>query len=494
MTKTPKQELAYRELARRYLHRFTKYTMWNEQDNETRYHTGAHQWEKNIQEMIDNTLQKVFDWKIQRLLVALPPRTGKSEKVCKRLPAFFLGRRPDKNVIVVSSNHSLASKFSRETLDIVQQTSFKNLFPDFQLSKNKKESGDWETSQGGGYYAVGVGGQLPGRGFDLGIIDDPIKSREEAESDTIREKINEWISGSFFTRAQTQNSAMIVMMHRWHERDLIGHLLELEAEGWPRREKLFVPAIDDDGNHIVRPGKRDQWYFDEQKKSLTVRDWNSLYQQQPYAEDWDVFKSEYFQFYQKNWLFDENWGLLEPMRVVGYCDPANRETHTSDSSAIVILWIHKKSNLIYVLDVRSGRVNEDVLYDIVFELHQRRKPERFGIEVNGFQKVLANEIKKQMRVRNYYFVLDEITNTTKKEGRIRAALLGRMSSGSILILKTHTDLQDQLIKFPNGKHDDIIDALAWAVAMLPTFNIEKQRHSSWPRRVRDPITKQWKTI
>ena len=146
--------------------------------------------------LIADKLEAVERGDIQRLMIFMPPRHGKSELATKRFPAWFLGRNPDKQIIQASYNSELARDFGRQVRNIFQERKFSNLFSDVELAQDSKAADRWNTNLGGAYVAAGVGTAVTGRGADILIIDDPLKDREEAESETRRDTVWNWYTST----------------------------------------------------------------------------------------------------------------------------------------------------------------------------------------------------------------------------------------------------------------------------------------------------------
>ena len=142
-----------------------------------------------------------------------------------------MGRNPTKQIISASYSGDLASGFGRDVRNVVDSARYRAIFPDIALAADSQAANRWHTEQGGIYVASGVGGTIGGRGADLFIIDDPIRGREEADSETIRNKLWEWYQSVVYTRQMFDDPRIIIMMTRWHEADLVGRLLELEQRG-----------------------------------------------------------------------------------------------------------------------------------------------------------------------------------------------------------------------------------------------------------------------
>ena len=173
-------------------------------------------------------------------MIFAPPQHGKSELVSVRLPAFWLGRRPDDPVLLSSYAADLAYSKSRQARDIIESDAFRLLFPTVATSRDSRAVNQWQIAGRRGYMkAVGVGGPVTGHGGPLGIIDDPFENWEQAQSLTHRNRVWDWYRGTFRTRIW-ENGAIVLIMTRWHEDDLAGRLLEQDAGGW---EVLRLPAL-----------------------------------------------------------------------------------------------------------------------------------------------------------------------------------------------------------------------------------------------------------
>src|SRR5579859_3788818 len=237
-------------------------------------------------------LEAVERGDLERLMVLMPPGSAKSTYASILFPPWFMGRNPLAAVLGVSNTTELAERFSRRARNIVALASFRNVF-DFGVSEDTQSAGNWETSEGGEFFAAGMGAAIAGRRADLGLIDDPIKTREEADSERIRQKQWEWYVNDFCTRLKP-GARQILIQTRWHEDDLGGRLLEREAQRWT---VVKLPMVANAGDPLDRkPGERlwPEWFTDEmiQQAKLDPRAWNALYQQDPAPEEGDYFQRE----------------------------------------------------------------------------------------------------------------------------------------------------------------------------------------------------------
>lgn len=293
---------------------FTQYT-------KPTYITGSHH--RVIAEHIDRLLAGRFG----RLLICMPPRHGKSELVSRRLPAYFFGRWPDRHVISTSYGEPLPSVFSRDVQRIVNGERYRRVFPKVQLkdsvsdlfnatgyvgakSKNLQRANYWEVlGHGGTYRAAGVGGGITGLGAHLGIIDDPVKSMEQARSKAYLDRCEDWFHGDFLTRLE-KDAPVILTMTRWATDDLAGRILASEdAKSW---KVLAFPAVMDrpKSTHDKREQGAALWPWKMDRRALLriknvvtrkkgARVWQGLYQQRPTPPDGEVVKRSQIQYYRE---------------------------------------------------------------------------------------------------------------------------------------------------------------------------------------------------
>lgn len=285
-TERAQAELSRRKAARSGCLAFTQYTMPG-------YRVGPQH------QLLCEKLDAVERGEIKRLMVFMPPRHGKSELTSKRFPAWFLGRNPGKQVITASYSADLAQDFGRHARNIVASSEFAALFPGVGVAGDSAARDKWHTTKGGVYTAAGVAGSLTGKGAHVALIDDPIKGRQEAESDTVRNAAWDWYRSVLRTRLMP-GGAIVLVLTRWHPDDLAGRLLEEmqngTGESW---DVLSLPAIADSADDALGrqigeplwPGVFDLAELEAIKKAIGPRDWSSLYQQQPTPGEGTLFKA-----------------------------------------------------------------------------------------------------------------------------------------------------------------------------------------------------------
>jgi predicted phage terminase large subunit-like protein len=237
----------------------------------------------------------------------MPPQNGKSELVSRRFPAFTLGKKPDTRIIACSYSDSLAQDMSRDVQRIMSMPEYAQLFPHTRLAEardeEKRTQGQFDVVGNRGYYiASGIMGSITGKTSDIGIIDDPIKNRAEAESEVFRDRVYEQYTSSFTTRQFGSAGAIIICLTRWHEDDLAGRLLRLadenpDADRW---DVISLPAIAETSNKYRQAGdplwppKYSLEELAKRRAGLGAYDWSALYQQRPAPSGGGLFQEAWF--------------------------------------------------------------------------------------------------------------------------------------------------------------------------------------------------------
>lgn len=429
-----KAEKAKRQKARQALLSFTKYTF-------PQYEVAPHH------RLIAGALERVERGEIDRLLVTMPPRHGKSELVTKRFPAWWLGRNPKAQIITASYNSDLATDFGRQVRNIVNDPLYGNVFGT-RLATDSKAANRWNTNANGAYVAAGVGTAVTGRGADLLIIDDPLKDRAEAESELKRQTVWDWYTSTAYTRLMP-GGAVIVVQTRWHEDDLAGRLLEFEEKGTGDKwHKLDLPAISEDGKALW-PERYPIEDLERIKGTIGPRDWSALYQQSPTPDDGDFFKREWFHMYQP----DE---LPKRLRTYGTSDYAVSEGKGDYTSHMP--WGIAPDGGLWLQEGWMGQTSADVWIDRKLDLIKLHRPAAWFGEKGVIEKAVAPMLTRRMRERNVFCRMEWLASIADKPTRARG-FQARASMGMVHLPDTeygHKVLA-QLLSFPNGKHDDLVD-------------------------------------
>ena len=386
-----------------------------------------------------------------------------NSRISSEFIAWYLWHHPEKDILLTWHSSSLLESFSRSIRNRIDSNEYKRLFKT-RLAEWNTAVKSWKTSEWWEFSIFWVGWGITWKGWNILIIDDPYSWREDAESKTIKDKVWDWYKSTFLSRRHNEDAAIVLIMQRWSEDDLVWKILE-----WDKKKEwteIKIPAINEEWESFWAD-KFSINYLKEMEEEIWSYFFSSQYQQDPInLWGWD-FKKDYFNNYVE---------FPHDLEIVTFIDPAISQRQEADNTAIVTIWLHKQSNNIYILDVKAWRWLPDEIINKVFDTYLEYKPKRVWIEVVAYQKMLALEIKKQMNLKNIFFVLDEIRPQWEKEARIKSILQPRYSNRSILHNHKCNNLELELLKFPNWKHDDMIDALASAVNMLNTFNIQQSNN------------------
>jgi len=467
-----KAELAKRELARRHLLPFVQ--RFNEQ-----YIPG---WvHKDICLRLEQFSDDVAAKKSPRLMLFMPPRHGKSELASKTFPAWHLGRYPNHEFIACSYSGSLAMGFSRKVRGLLRDTQYHSLF-ETRLDPESQSAEQWLTSVGGGYTAAGVGGAITGKGAHILVIDDPVKNRDEAESAVSRQSAKDWYTSTAYTRL-SPGGGVLVILTRWHDDDLAGWLLEQEKDGGDTWEVIKYPAIAEEDekyrrkNEPLHPARYDSDALMRIQKAVGPRDWSALYQQNPVADEGDYFKVGMFKYYRE--------GLLDKKKLKVYCawDLAIGKADRNDFSVGVVVGIDQDDKM-YVMHVERGKWDGYELVEKILDVYEEYRPSIVGIERGHIEMALGPFLHKRIAERKLHemYVKELKTGRRDKEARARA-IQGRMQQGMVFFPKFelwNAGLMAEMLRFPNGVHDDQVDGLAWVGLMMSEFSTVVDKKESAP--------------
>ncbi len=400
------------------------------------------------------------DFKV--LLIFVPPRHGKSQQCSIDFPAWFLGRNPTKEVIAASYSADLAQDFGAKTREKVNSEAYKLIFPNVRLKEDEQARGRWRTDKGGGYVAVGVGGSITGRGADILLIDDPIKNREEADSQVYRDKVWNWFTSTAFTRLHPKGVAVVILT-RWHMDDLAGRILD-NSQLRGRTKIISFPAISDikdayrDKGQALWPEKYDVAALTEIQNTIGPYDWASLYQGSPVLNENQEFKPE--------WIRRIPLIQVEAMNTRRFLtiDTAMSKRAQADFTGFCDNRVNDE-NYWHIMAWRM-KLGPEELIDAIFNLHLRNRYEAIGIEKTTFTEGLKPYMDAEQRRRRIFLPIVELShNQTQKEIRIRG-LIPRYASHSVFHIEGETvDLENEMYQFPNVAHDDILDALAYQLQL-----------------------------
>jgi predicted phage terminase large subunit-like protein len=384
-----------------------------------------------------------------RLMVCMPPGSAKSTYTSATYPSWYLGRNPQRSIIAASHTQELAERFGRRVRNNYASPAHRNVFG-CGVSVDNQAAGRWETERGGEYFAAGVGGSITGRRADLGIIDDPVKGREDADSERSRERVWEWYTNDFVPRLKP-GASQILVMTRWHEDDLGGKLLERSRDEW-RVIELPMEALPDDllGR---KPGERlwPEWFTEEQvnEAKRDTRAWNALYQQRPASEEGDYFKAAWFGEYDK---------LPSHVAKYGASDYAVSDG-SGDYTEHGIFAVDPWSN-IYVIDWWRGQTTSDIWVERQCDMVLQHRPDCWFGESGVIKKAVEPYLTRRMTERRAFSRIEWLPSTADKTARARP-FQALCSMGKVFLPSFPTtwkaELLGQLTRFPAAKYDDGVD-------------------------------------
>ena len=411
-----------------------------------------------LHEEIARQLERVERGEVKRLMLFVPPRNGKSELGSILFPAWLLGRHAEKEIITSSYSSELAEDFGYKTRNLVNSEEYQELFQT-KLRDDSKGKAKWLTQEGGGYTAVGVGGSITGRGADFLIIDDPVKNREEAESKVVRDKVWSWYTSTAYTRLE-KGGAVILILTRWHKDDLAGRLLKAMEEGGEQWEVVKFPAIATRDEKFRKQGealwpeKYNREALEQIKKTIGVYDFSALYQQEPVASETQEFKTEYFQY-----RTIEEVQALQTRRSLTI-DTAISEKASADFTGFCLNFVDSENK--WNIKAWKKKMSPMELIDDLFALWDNFRLDVIGIEKTIYLQAIKPFLDKETLNRNKFLKIVELQhNQVNKEVRIRGLLPRYESHGVYHITGNCVDLEDEQINFPQGVHDDVLDAEAY---------------------------------
>lgn len=401
------------------------------------------------------------------LILSVPPRMGKSVEASINFPAWFLGRNPDKTIVTASYSDDLSTVFGSRTRDLMASVEYKAIFPEINLKQDTQSKKRWLTTDGGGYISTGVGGALTGFGAHCLLIDDPFKSREEADSITIRNKVWEWFRSTAYSRLEPGGS-VVVIMQRWHKDDLVGRLINEFKDRQDIELKIInFPAIatEDDQyrkeGEALWPERYDREALNSIRKTVGELNWQSQFQQEPILIENAEFKPEYFKYFEESDLLGKQ---LEYFTMVDLA-VGDKEVKNADDNAIVTVAKERNKPEWYVVDITEGKIDPLQMADALFSLYARHRQRVIAIEGNAYQKTFKFWLEEEMKRRGVYLPVTMINHNTNKEMRIRG-LVPLYKTGVLFHRRNYLKLESQLLNFPLDSHDDLPDALSMGLEVV----------------------------
>lgn len=425
-------------------------------------------------------LECIAEGELKRSIINIPPRNGKSKTISVCWVAFMLGRDPALNFVCVSYSSELSKKFARECRSIMESRWYRQLFPGTIISKTRSAAYDFETTRGGGRLATSIGGTLTGRGGDIIILDDVMKP-EDAHSETVRPKVNEWFSSTLSSRLDNKKTGSIIcVMQRIHEHDLCGMLME--QGGW---DCLSLPSIATQDESIIlarggvyhrregdllHPEREPIEVLDEMKRFMGSYAFEAQYQQQPMPSDGNLYKADWLKVTGKG--TDEGKSQSKG-KIVQSWDTAIKTGSANDYSVCITARIWR--NEIHIVDVWRGRVEYPDLLKKVKALARQFEARTLLIE----DKASGQQLIQSLRASHDTGVPNPIARNPEADKLTRAAGVSSMVEAGQLFVPEDghwlAEFKKELLAFPSSRHDDQVDALSQLLEWSRT---------SWKRRSR----------
>ena len=405
----------------------------------------------------------VIEGRKKRVIINIAPRMGKSEFSSYLFPAYFLGKYPQKKIIMGTHTAGLSEDFGRRIRNLIDSEEYHEVFPNTLVADDQKAAGKWSTSAGGQYYAAGVGGALAGRGADLFVIDDP-HSEQDVKTNSRLAFDTAW---SWFQTGPLQRlmpgGAIIIIMTRWSLLDLTGRLIDYqiknpEAIPW---EIVELPAILNEDTEAEKSLWPEQWSLDSlkaTKASLDPRYWNAQYMQQPTSESSAIVS-------RKQWRI---WDQDEPPPcdyIIQSWDTAFETKNNSDYSACTtwgVFYNEEEGNSpqVILLDAFKDRMTFPELKDVALKHYKEWEPDAFIVEKKAAGAPLIQELR-QMGI-----AVQEFSPSRGNDKMVRLnAVADLFSSGKIWAPDTRwaREVIEEMAAFPVGEHDDYVDTTTQAL-------------------------------
>ena len=405
----------------------------------------------------------VIEGRKKRVIINIAPRMGKSEFSSYLFPAYFLGKYPQKKIIMGTHTAGLSEDFGRRIRNLIDSEEYREIFPETTVAEDQKAAGKWSTGAGGQYYAAGVGGALAGRGADLFVIDDPhseqdVKTNSRLAFDTAWS----WMQTGPMQRLMP-GGAIIIIMTRWSLLDLTGRLIDYQIKNpdaipW---EVVELPAILNEDTENEKSLWPEQWPLEAlkaTKASIDPRYWNAQYMQQPTAESAAIVS-------RKHWRI---WEQDEPPPcdyVIQSWDTAFETKNNSDYSACTTwgVWYNEEENnspQLILLDAFKDRMAFPELKQIALKHYKEWQPDAFIVEKKAAGAPLIQELR-QMGI-----PVQEFTPSRGNDKMVRLnAVADLFTSGKVWAPDTRwaREVIEEMAAFPVGEHDDFVDTCTQAL-------------------------------
>jgi predicted phage terminase large subunit-like protein len=424
-------------------------------------------------DLICHELEEMLAGKNPRLIVNIPPRYMKSIICSIAFPAYILGKNPKATIIAVSYNEDLSQKLALDCKRVMESEWYRDIFPHTRLSKNKKAIADFETSRGGGRFSTSVNGTLTGRGADYLIIDDPIKP-DDALSDLLRKKTNDWYGSTLYSRLNNKNDGKImVIMQRLHDEDFTGYLLQTDQTF----KHLKIPAIAETDEtwsfkhktvtrqrgEALHPERESLSKLMEAKKQMGEYHFSGQYQQNPAPLDGGIIKKTWFKYYDPTALLKAI--AKKEIRIKSIFqswDTASKIEQHNDYS--VCLTVLRDSNGVnYILDCYREKLEFPQLVNQVIQRYKSAET-TYGRQIDVLIEDKNSGTQLIQTLKTQHFITAKAVKPEHDKRTRLMAVSHLIENGSCLFPNNEphwlSGFESELLRFPAGKYDDQCDALS----------------------------------
>jgi predicted phage terminase large subunit-like protein len=405
----------------------------------------------------------VIEGRKNRVIINIAPRMGKSEFSSYLFPAYFLGKYPNKKIIMGTHTASLSEDFGRKVRNLIDSEDYRELFPQTVVADDQKAAGKWSTAAGGQYYAAGVGGALAGRGADLFVVDDPHSEQDvKANSRLAFDTAWSWFQTGPLQRLMP-GGGIIVVMTRWGKLDLTGRLIDYQTKNpdAPAWEIVELPAILNEGTDDEKSLWPEQWplaALKSAKASIDPQYWNAQYMQQPTSDNAAIIS-------RKNWRI---WEPEEPPTceyIIQSWDTAFEAKTSADYSACTTwgVFYNEEENdaaQVILLDAFKDRMQFPELKATALKHYNEWEPDAFIVEKKAAGAPLIQELRRMG-------IPVQETNPSRGNDKVVRlnAVADLFSSGTVWAPDTRwaREVIEEVASFPNGENDDYVDTTSQAL-------------------------------
>jgi len=414
-------------------------------------------------------LEEIEAAKFRRLMIDIGPRFGKTTLASKMYPAWYIGRHPEKSIIVATYNETFAEDLGRGVRDVIVTPQYRQVFPALRIKKKSAAVNRVETTAGGVIFTVGRGSAVTGRGAHTILLDDPIKDRKEADSTLIRDGMWNWYNQVLRTRLMNKTGTIVIIQTRWSEDDLVGRLIDPlnpyytaeEARLW---HKISLPALAEDDDILGRekdeplwPERFDREYLEEIRAS-DPRGFMALYQGRPAPKEGAFFKLADLVAYHSM----RDLPPSEEMRFYSASDHAVTLDQKGDKTCLITVGVDKSDHLWIMPDVIWTRLDSNQAVEAMCLMMEKYRPAFWWAENGQIQKSIGPFLRKRMLEKRVFCAIDPIVPAHDKQQRaqpMQARSAMRMVHFPVWC-RWWSEAQDQILKFPNGAKDDFVDTLS----------------------------------